>query len=190
MILIIDNYDSFTFNLVQYVGDINENIKVIKNDELTINEILKMDISHIIISPGPGNPSNTGICKNIIKKLSHKIPILGICLGHQLIGHLYNGEIINSKKIMHGKVSIIKHNNKSILFRNIPLRFEATRYHSLCIKDNYKHKDINITAWSDSNEIMSIEHKKYPLYGVQFHPESILTEYGKDIINNFLNIIV
>ena len=106
MILIIDNYDSFTFNLVQYVGDINENIKVIKNDELTINEILKMDISHIIISPGPGNPSNTGICKNIIKKLSHKIPILGICLGYQLIGHLYNGEIINSKKIMHGKVTL------------------------------------------------------------------------------------
>ena len=190
MILIIDNYDSFTFNLVQYVGEIKKNIKVIKNNELTINEIMQLNLSHIIISPGPGNPSNTGICKSVIEKLSHKIPILGICLGHQLIGYLYNAKIVSSKKIMHGKVSIIKHNNKSILFKNIPLKFNATRYHSLCIENNYDHKEINITARSDSKEIMSIEHKKYPLYGIQFHPESILTEHGKIMINNFLNIIV
>ena len=190
MILIIDNYDSFTFNLVQYIGSINKKIMVIKNDELSIDDILAMDITHLVISPGPGNPVNTGICQELIKKISKKIPIIGICLGHQLIGHMYNAMIVNSKKIMHGKVSVIKHNNKSKLFKNIPSKFHATRYHSLCIEKNYKHKDINITAWSDSGEIMAIEHRKFPLYGVQFHPESILTDCGKEIIQNFLNIIV
>ena len=190
MILIIDNYDSFTYNLVQYIGSINQDIKIVKNDELNIDEILDMDISHIVISPGPGNPINTGICKDILNKISIKIPTLGICLGCQLIGYIYKGKIVNSKKIMHGKVSIIKHNNKSPIFKDIPLEFKATRYHSLCIEEKFKNKDVNITARTHTNEIMAIEHIKYPIYGVQFHPESILTEYGINIIENFLNIIV
>ena len=190
MILIIDNYDSFTYNLVQYIGAINQNIKIIKNDEITIEEIQGMDISHIVISPGPGNPQNTGICKNLLNTISYKIPTLGICLGHQLIGFIYNGNIVNSKKIMHGKVSTIKHNNNSPLFKNVPISFQATRYHSLCIEKTFNNKNIKITARTNKNEIMAIEHIKYPIYGLQFHPESILTKYGNKIIENFINIVV
>ena len=190
MILIVDNYDSFTFNLVQYIGAINENIKIIKNNELLLEEIEKMEISHIVISPGPGHPADTGICKKIIEHLSKKIPTIGICLGHQLIGFMHDATIVNSHKIMHGKVSVIKHDNQSILFHNIPTTFNATRYHSLCIQENFKHRDINITAWSDTNEIMAIEHRKFPIFGVQFHPESILTDHGKQLIENFIRIIV
>ena len=190
MILIIDNYDSFTYNLVQYVGTINENLKVIKNDALTLDAIKAMNISHIIISPGPGKPKNTGICLNIIKDISPLIPTLGICLGHQAIAYQYNAKIVNSKNIVHGETSVITHNNQSILFKDIPIRFNATRYHSLCIDRKFTNNHLNITSWSDDNEIMSIEHKKYPIYGIQFHPESILTEYGIQIINNFINIVV
>ena len=190
MILIIDNYDSFTYNLVQYVGTINENLKVIKNDALALDAIKAMNLSHIIISPGPGKPKNTGICLNIIKDISPLIPTLGICLGHQAIAYQYNAKIVNSKNIVHGETSVITHNNQSILFKDIPTRFNATRYHSLCIDRKFTNNHLNITSWSDDNEIMSIEHKKYPIYGIQFHPESILTEYGMQIINNFINIVV
>lgn len=190
MILVIDNYDSFTYNLVQYVGRITNNIKVIKNNELTLSQIKKEDASHIIISPGPGGPDNTGICIDVIQNISPEIPTLGICLGHQAIAYNYKANITNSKNIMHGKTSIIKHNNKSKLFRSIPGKFSATRYHSLCVDKNFNNKNINITSWSDDGEIMSLEHNKYPIYGIQFHPEAILTEYGIEIMNNFINIIV
>ena len=190
MILIIDNYDSFTYNLVQYVGSINDNLKVIKNDSLTLDAIKIMDLSHIIISPGPGNPKNTGICLSIIDQLSPSIPTLGICLGHQAIAYQYNANIINSKNIIHGETSIITHNNESVLFKDIPIKFNATRYHSLCIDRKFTNENLKITSWSDDEEIMSIEHIKYPIYGIQFHPESILTEYGMQIINNFINIVV
>ena len=189
MILIIDNYDSFTYNLVQYVGSINKNVKTIKNNELTVKQIQSLNISHIIISPGPGRPENTGICLDVIKNISSKIPTLGICLGHQAIGFQFNAIISKSKFIMHGKTSIVKHNKKSKIFNNIPEIFNATRYHSLSIEKNFKNKHIQITSFSDDGEIMSIEHNKYPIFGIQFHPESILTEYGIKIIDNFLNII-
>ena len=190
MILIIDNYDSFTYNLVQYVGTITNDIKIIKNNEMPIEKIKKIDISHIIISPGPGGPKETGICLEVIKEISPSIPTLGICLGHQAIAYSYDGNIINSKHIMHGKTSTIKHNNGSKLFHNIPKKFSATRYHSLCVDRTFSHENINITSWSDDGEIMSLEHKKYPIYGIQFHPEAILTEYGIEIIKNFTKIIV
>ena len=190
MILIIDNYDSFTYNLMQYIGSINDKIKVIKNDELIFDEIKELAISHIVISPGPGNPKNTGICLEIIKKLSPMIPTLGICLGHQAIACHYNANIVNAHNILHGKTSIITHNGKSILYQDIPEEFSATRYHSLCVDKKFKNRNINITSWSDDGEIMSLEHTKYPIYGIQFHPEAILTEHGMQIIKNFINIVV
>jgi anthranilate synthase/aminodeoxychorismate synthase-like glutamine amidotransferase len=190
MILIIDNYDSFTYNLVQYVGSITKKLKVIKNNELTIKQIKSLDISHIIISPGPGRPENTGVCLEVIQNISSKIPTLGICLGHQAIAYQYNATISKSKYIMHGKISKIKHNKKSNLFNNIPNIFNATRYHSLSIDKKFKSKYIEITSLSEDGEIMSIEHNQYPIFGIQFHPEAILTEYGLKIIDNFLKIIV
>jgi anthranilate synthase/aminodeoxychorismate synthase-like glutamine amidotransferase len=190
MILIIDNYDSFTYNLVQYVGSINKHLQVIKNNDLNINQIKKMNLSHIIISPGPGHPENTGVCLEVIEQISPIIPTLGICLGHQAIAFHYNAAIINSHEIVHGKTSLIKHDNKSLIFNKIPNNFSATRYHSLCVDREFINNDINITSWSEDGEIMSLEHKKYPIYGIQFHPESILTEHGIQIIKNFINIIV
>lgn len=190
MILLIDNYDSFTFNLKQYIGVVNSNIMVIKNNDLTVPEIKKLNISHIIISPGPGNQYNTGITIELINELKNKIPILGICLGHQTIGHCFGAKIIKSRNIMHGKTSTVTHNNKSIIFHKIPEKFIATRYHSLVIDSEYNNNEINITSWSDDKEIMSIEHKNLPIYGIQYHPEAILTEYGEQLISNFLNIVV
>ena len=190
MILIIDNFDSFTYNLVQYIGNITANMQIIKNNELSLDEIKKIDPSHIVISPGPGRPTETGICFDVINNISKTTPTLGICLGHQAIAYNYNGKIIQSENIMHGKTSIISHDKKSKLFNNIPQKFSATRYHSLCVDRNFKHQDINITSWSDDQEIMSLEHKKYPIYGIQFHPEAILTENGMQIIKNFIKVIV
>jgi len=190
MILILDNYDSFTYNLVQYAGSINKNIRVVKNDELTVNQIIKLNISHLIISPGPGNQHSTGIAIDLIGKMLGKIPILGICLGHQAVAHYFNARIVESKKIMHGKISTIEHNNKSVLYKNIPTKFKATRYHSLVVDREYKNRDVVVTSCSDDGEIMSIEHSTEPVYGIQYHPEAILTEYGHKIISNFLNIVV
>lgn len=190
MILILDNYDSFTYNLVQYVGSINTNIKVIKNNELTVEKIKAMNISHIIISPGPGNQFNTGVAMKLIKSLSYKVPTLGICLGHQTIAHCFNAKIIRSKNIMHGKTSIITHNQNSVLYKRIPVKFQATRYHSLSVDRKYSNKDLKITSKSDDGEIMSIEHNKLPIYGIQYHPEAVLTEHGLQIMKNFLNIVV
>jgi len=186
MILMIDNYDSFTYNLVQYLGELGENIKVFRNDKIAINKIKKLAPERIVISPGPGRPEDAGISCDCIKEFAGKIPILGVCLGHQAIGFVYGGRIINAKRLMHGKTSWIYHNRVTI-FSGIPNPFEATRYHSLLVEKKSLPECLEITAWTKENEIMGLKHKKYPLWGVQFHPESILTKAGKDILRNFLN---
>ncbi len=185
MILMIDNYDSFTYNLVQYFGELGQNIKVFRNDKIDIKGIWKMQPEKIVISPGPGRPEDAGISCDVIKEFAGKIPILGVCLGHQCIGYVYGGRIVNAKRLMHGKTSLIYHNKKTI-FRGIPNPFEATRYHSLLIDKKSLPDCLEIIAWTKKGEIMGVKHKKYPLWGVQFHPESILTKAGKDILANFL----
>ncbi|MGC8766440.1 MAG: bifunctional anthranilate synthase component II/anthranilate phosphoribosyltransferase [Brevinematia bacterium] len=188
MIIFIDNYDSFVYNLVQYTGTLYSNIKVFRNDEISIEEIKALSPSGIIISPGPGYPKDAGISEEIIKEFYTKVPILGVCLGHQAIGEVFGGKIIHAKKIMHGKTSIIMHSGKDI-FKDIPNPIKATRYHSLVIDPTTLPNELEITATSEDEEIMGIKHKEYPLFGVQFHPESIATEYGMKMIKNFISLI-
>ena len=185
-ILMIDNYDSFTFNLFQYFGIIGANVIVKRNDEIKVSEISKMDIDKIVISPGPGTPDDAGISMEVIDKFSGKIPILGVCLGHQCIGQVFGGKIVNAKRIMHGKTSEIFHNGKGV-FKEIPSPFTATRYHSLVIERNTLPDFLEITASSDDEEIMGVKHKNFPVYGIQFHPESILTTQGMNILKNFVH---
>lgn len=187
MLLVIDNYDSFTYNLVQYFGELGAEPKVVRNDKITIDEIKKYSPNRIVISPGPGRPDDAGISKEVIRSFAEKTPILGVCLGHQCIGEVFGGKIVRAERLMHGKTSLIHHNSKGI-FRNIVNPFEATRYHSLLIKRDSLPKCFNIIAKTDSQEIMGIKHKKFPLWGVQFHPESILTKEGKKLLNNFLKL--
>ena len=187
MILIIDNYDSFTYNIVQYVGSINSNIRVIKNDECSIDEIICLPLSHIIISPGPGNPDDTGTTKEIVNNFFGKIPILGICLGHQLLASIYGANIICSKNIVHGKMSNIVVSEKSEIFKSLPRSFDVVRYHSLIV-ENDSFADISITAKTNENEIMALEDQDNKVYGLQFHPESISTQYGINMIENFLKL--
>jgi len=188
MILLIDNYDSFTFNIYHYLGELGARIKVFRNDKISISQIIKLNPEAIILSPGPCTPNEAGICLNLVKNLYQKYSILGICLGHQSIGQSFGGKIIQCSEIMHGKVCVIKHNNHS-LFKNIRTSFMATRYHSLIIKNKTLHNDFEIIAKTNKNLIMGIAHKKYNLFGLQFHPESIGTEFGKKILNNYLKII-
>ena len=187
MVLMIDNYDSFTYNLVQYLGALGANVRVYRNDKITLESIGRMKPSKILISPGPGRPENAGISCDLIRKFAGKIPILGVCLGHQAIGYVYGGRIVGAIKLMHGKTSLIYHNRKGI-FSGIPNPFEATRYHSLIVEKSSLPCILEITAWTKKNEIMGLKHKDFPLWGVQFHPESILTKCGKDILANFLKI--
>lgn len=191
MILIIDNYDSFTFNLVHYVKEHGYKTNVFRNDEISLNKIKQLKPKKIIISPGPCTPNEAGICLSLIKKFYKEIPILGVCLGHQSIGQSFQGKIVKAKKIMHGKTSIIN-NLGSKIFKGLPKTFTATRYHSLIIKNKTISNDFKIIATTkDNNEevIMGIEHKNYPCFGVQFHPESIASHpYGKKIVKNFLII--
>ena len=185
MILMIDNYDSFTYNLVQYFGELGQQVKVFRNDKITIERIRKLRPAKIIISPGPGRPEEAGISCAVIQAFAGKVPILGVCLGHQAIGYAFGGRIVQAKKLMHGKTSWIYHNKKTI-FRGVPNPFEATRYHSLIVEKKSLPLSLEIIAWTKENEIMGLAHKQYPLWGVQFHPESILTKAGKDILANFL----
>jgi anthranilate synthase component II len=187
MILMIDNYDSFTYNLVQYFGELGQDILVFRNDKITIAQIKKIKPRRIVISPGPGRPEDAGISCAVIKEFSGKVPILGVCLGHQAIGLVYGGRIINARKLMHGKTSLIYHNGKEI-FKSLPNPFEATRYHSLLVEKKSLPRCFEVTAWTKSGEIMGLKHKQYPLWGVQFHPESILTRSGKDLLANFLKV--
>lgn len=188
MILIIDNYDSFTYNLYQYIGIYKKNIEVIRNDKLSLEDIIKMSPSGIIISPGPGRPEEAGISVPIIKELGGKFPIFGVCLGHQAIGYAYGASIVSAPKIMHGKVSYIEHKHQGI-FQNLPNPFLATRYHSLVIDPDYFPDELEITASTQDGVIMGIQHKVHKnMFGVQFHPESIMTEAGMEMIQNFLKV--
>ena len=185
-ILLIDNYDSFTYNLYHYLSSLKTNVDVIRNDKINDKQILKKKYDKIVISPGPGNPDQSGNCIKIVKSLHKKISILGVCLGHQIIGQVFGSKIIQSKKIMHGKTSIIKSKKIGIL-KNIPTKFEATRYHSLVIDKKTISKDLIITAETADGIIMGVQHKKYNIHGVQFHPESIKTPIGLKILKNFIN---
>tara|TARA_Y100001968_G_scaffold247630_1_gene232094 strand:- start:2888 stop:3460 length:573 start_codon:yes stop_codon:yes gene_type:complete len=185
-ILLIDNYDSFTFNLYHYLSSLKANVEVIRNNEITEKEIIKKKYNKIVISPGPGNPNQSGNCLRIVKKFYKKIPILGVCLGHQIIGQVFGSKIIQAKKLMHGKTSKIESFSTGIL-KNLPRRFEATRYHSLIIDKKTLSKDLEIIAQTKEGIIMGIMHKKYNIHGVQFHPESIKTKIGIKILKNFLN---
>ena len=186
MLLMIDNYDSFTYNLVQYLAEIGQEVKVVRNDKISIEEINKLNPQYIVISPGPCTPNEAGISLELIEAFKGKIPILGVCLGHQSIGQAFGGKIIHAQTIMHGKTSKISHNNKGV-FKGIKNPFIATRYHSLVIDKKSLPNCFDITAWTDDNEIMGIKHKELAIEGVQFHPESILSEHGHDLLKNFLD---
>ena len=186
-IILIDNYDSFTFNLYHYLSSLKVKVDVIRNDQITSNEILKRKYNKIVISPGPGNPDQSGNCLKIVKSLYKKIPILGVCLGHQIIGQVFGSKIIQAKKLMHGKTSKIISKKLGIL-RNLPKSFDATRYHSLIIDKKTLSKHLEITAESKDGLIMGVQHKEYDVHGVQFHPESIKTKLGIKILKNFINI--
>mgnify|MGYP001159739412 FL=1 len=186
-IILIDNYDSFTFNLYHYLSSLKLNVDVVRNDKITNKDIIKNKYDRIVISPGPGNPNQSGNCLKIVKSLYKKIPILGVCLGHQIIGQVFGSKIIQAKKLMHGKTSIIKSKRIGIL-KNLPYKFEATRYHSLIIDKKTLSNKLEITAETQDGIIMGIRHKEYNIHGVQFHPESIKTKLGLKILKNFIKI--
>jgi|TARA_B100000900_G_scaffold40587_1_gene30389 anthranilate synthase component 2 len=185
-ILLIDNYDSFTFNLYHYISSLKVNVDVIRNDKISSKEIVRKNYNKIVISPGPGNPNQSGNCINILKTLHQELPFLGVCLGHQIIGQVFGSKIVQAKKLMHGKTSKIRSKKTGIL-KNLPKTFEATRYHSLIIEKKSLSKDLEITAETDDGIIMGVQHKKFNIHGVQFHPESIKTKLGIKILRNFIN---
>jgi anthranilate synthase component 2 len=185
MLLMIDNYDSFTYNLVQYLGELREDVQVVRNDETTVEQIAAMNPGRIVVSPGPCTPNEAGVSVPVIRYFAGKVPMLGVCLGHQSIGQAFGGKIVHAKQVMHGKVSSINHQNTGV-FRDLPNAFTATRYHSLVIERDTLPHCLEVTAWTDDGEIMGVRHKEFPVEGVQFHPESILTEHGHDLLANFL----
>ncbi|PJF36854.1 MAG: anthranilate/aminodeoxychorismate synthase component II [Candidatus Thermofonsia Clade 1 bacterium] len=187
MIVLIDNYDSFTYNLAQAFGMLGAQIQVFRNDALTVEQLAALEPSHIVISPGPGDPDDGGISLEAIRQLGHRIPILGVCLGHQCIGQAYGGVVKRAPRLMHGKTSLIYHKNMGI-FSELPNPFEATRYHSLIVEEQGLPSCLKVTAFTDQGEIMGLQHTEYPVFGVQFHPESILTIFGPRLLQNFLNI--
>ena len=184
-VLMIDNYDSFTYNLVQYLGELGQDVRVYRNDQITVDEIAGLTPEHIVISPGPCTPNEAGVTVATIRRFGGQIPILGVCLGHQGIGQAYGGKIVHAKRLMHGKTSMIHHNGQWA-FAGLPSPFEATRYHSLVIERDSLPACLEITAWTEDGEIMGVRHKELTVEGVQFHPESILTEHGHALLKNFL----
>ena len=185
MILIIDNYDSFTYNLVQYLGELGAEIHVVRNDEVTLEEIRELNPERIVISPGPGDPDDGGISNEVIREFGPTIPLLGVCLGHQCIGHVYGGVVTGAPRLMHGKTSPVYHNGSGV-FNGVPSPFKATRYHSLIVEEPLPDC-LQVIAFTSEGEVMGLRHKEFPVVGVQFHPESILTEHGKRILANFLD---
>lgn len=185
MILVIDNYDSFTYNIVQELGELGADILVLRNDQTTLDEIRDLNPSHIIISPGPGFPKDSGISREVILEFGKTIPLLGVCLGHQCIGEVFGGEVIHAPSLMHGKTSPVFHKEDS-LFADVPSPFTATRYHSLVVAEESLPDVLEVIAYTEDSEIMGVRHKEYPIIGVQFHPESILTDFGMRIFQNFL----
>ncbi len=189
MILVIDNYDSFTYNLVQFLGEMGADLQVVRNDQTTLDEIRRMQPTHIVISPGPGTPDDGGVSLDVIKQLGATTPILGVCLGHQCIGQAYGGVVLRADHLMHGKTSLIYHKGDP-MFDGVPSPFEATRYHSLIVEEATLPAALLVTAFTDEGEIMAMRHREHPVYGVQFHPESILTAYGPRLLRNFLDVKV
>ena len=188
MLLMIDNYDSFTYNLVQYLGELGEDVRVYRNDQLTVSDIEQLDPERIVISPGPCTPNEAGVSVETIQHFAGRIPILGVCLGHQSIGQAFGGNIVRAHKLMHGKTSMIRHEGEGV-FAGLPSPFEATRYHSLVIEHKTLPDCLEVTAWSqDDNEIMGVRHRDLAVEGIQFHPESILTQYGHEMLANFLKV--
>jgi anthranilate synthase/aminodeoxychorismate synthase-like glutamine amidotransferase len=186
-VVVIDNYDSFTYNLVQYLGELGAEPLVYRNDEIRVRDILKKKPAALVISPGPCTPNEAGISNEVIRTYSGKIPILGVCLGHQCLGQVFGGEVVRAGRIMHGKTSLVYH-TKDPLFKGVENPFQATRYHSLLVKKANLPKTLKVIAWTDRDEIMGLKHEKHPTWGVQFHPESIMTPSGKQILKNFLQL--
>ncbi len=191
-VLMIDNYDSFTYNLVQYLGELGADVEVLRNDQVSVDEVLEIDASHIMISPGPCTPNEAGISMAVIETLADSKPILGVCLGHQSIGQVFGGDIIHARQIMHGKTSMVQHTGLCV-FAGLDNPFEATRYHSLVVGKNSLPDCLEVTAWTENadgsvDEIMGLRHREMPIEGVQFHPESILSQFGHDLLNNFLKM--
>ena len=187
-ILVIDNYDSFVYNLRHYLGELGVKVTVLRNDAVNVDKVLTMDVDGIVISPGPCDPDKAGICLELVKETAGKLPILGVCLGHQTIGQVFGGKVIRADKPMHGKVSKIKHQDKGV-FKGLPSPFNATRYHSLIVERASLPNTLEITAETEDNIIMGLSHKEYPIHGVQFHPESIASEHGHTILKNFLAMV-
>jgi len=186
MLAVIDNFDSFTYNLVQYLGELGAEIEVFRNDAVTVADLEAMAPSHIVISPGPGEPADAGVSNDVIRQLGPRIPLLGVCLGHQCIGEVFGGQVVRAPRLMHGKVSPIYHYGED-LFIGIPSPFEATRYHSLIVAEPLPEA-LQVTAFTKEGELMGLRHRQYPIFGVQFHPESILTAPGKQLLRNFLGV--
>lgn len=189
MVLIIDNYDSFTYNLVQYLGELGAEVEVYRNDRITVAEVGELAPSHLVISPGPCTPKEAGISVAAVRELAGRLPILGVCLGHQSIGEAFGGRVVSAKTLMHGKTSMIHHDGQG-LFVGLPNPFEATRYHSLAVARDMLPAALEVTAWTDDGEIMGLRHRTLAVEGVQFHPESILTQVGKQLLHNFLDMAV
>lgn len=187
MILMIDNYDSFTYNLVQYLGELGEELKVFRNDRITVLEIEALTPERIVVSPGPGTPDGAGICLSVIRHFAGKLPILGVCLGHQAIGQAFGGQVVRAQRPMHGKTSAVHHDGRGV-FAGLPNPFMATRYHSLVVKPETLPECLEISAHTDDGTIMGLRHRDFPLEGVQFHPESVLTGCGKELLRNFLSL--
>ena len=187
MILVIDNYDSFTYNLVQYIGELGGEARVFRNDRITLDEIERLAPSHVVISPGPCTPREAGISVSLVEAFGARIPLLGVCLGHQSIAQAYGGRVVRARTLMHGKTSMIRHDGRGV-FRDLADPFRATRYHSLAAERESLPKCLKISAWTDDGEIMGVRHREHPVHGVQFHPESILTQHGHDLLGNFLGV--
>jgi anthranilate synthase/aminodeoxychorismate synthase-like glutamine amidotransferase len=188
MILMIDNYDSFTWNLVQYLGELGSVPEVVRNDEITVEEVARRAPSAVVISPGPGRPEDAGISSDVIRRLAGKVPILGVCLGHQCIGEVFGGKVVRAERLVHGKTSAVIHTGRG-LFLDVDNPFQATRYHSLILAREGLPEKLQIMAWTPENEIMAVRHRDHEIWGVQFHPESILTTCGKDLLRNFLKLV-
>jgi anthranilate synthase component 2 len=185
MLLMIDNYDSFTYNLVQYLGELGEEVKVVRNDELSVDEIEALRADRIVLSPGPCTPNEAGVSLEVIKRFAGRTPLLGVCLGHQAIGQAFGGKVVHARTLMHGKTSLIHHEGRGV-FAGLPTPYEATRYHSLAIERESCPPELEITAWTEDGEIMGVRHRTLPVEGVQFHPESILTQHGHALLKNFV----
>ena len=186
MLLMIDNYDSFTYNLVQYLGELGEEVKVVRNDDLGVDAIEQLAPGRIVLSPGPCTPNEAGVSLAVIERFKGRIPILGVCLGHQAIGQAFGGKVVRAKTLMHGKISRVHHSGEGV-FRGLPTPYDATRYHSLAIERASCPDELEVTAWTEDGEIMGVRHRSLPVEGVQFHPESILTQHGHALLRNFLN---